>query len=157
MKNLVAVLLMWAALPVFSADFVNQKTNQDMSLTSNADVQIINFWASYCKPCLKEMPEMSHWFSRRQGKKPSVAMVGVALDSKENIAKFLQKTPVRYDIVRYTGNNSRQMMRSYGNTIGALPYTVVRAKCGQERAIMGEVDSAKLDKAVAAVMAQCRQ
>ena len=49
-------------------------------------------------------------------------------------------------------------MREYGNTVGALPYTVVRApKCDVQQAILGEVDGAKLDKIVAEVSAKCKK
>ena len=64
--------------------------------------------------------------------------------------------PVSYPIWRYTGANSRAMMRDLGNTVGGLPYTVVRLpQCGAQQTLLGEVDGAKLDSAVAAVKAKC--
>ncbi|UOP01939.1 TlpA disulfide reductase family protein [Kingella potus] len=120
-----------------------------------APVRVVNFWGSYCKPCVKEMPEMSAWFKKQ--KKGSVDLVGIAVDRKENIAAFLQKTPVSYPVWLYTGSDSRSFMKAHGNTVGALPFTTVEAvKCGKREAILGGVDAKKLDEAVKKVSAACK-
>jgi hypothetical protein len=100
------------------------------------------------------MPEMSAWYQKQ--KKGSVDMVGIALDSSENIGRFLKTTPVRYPIWRYSGNDSRAWMKSFGNSIGGLPFTVVEApKCGYRQTLLGEVTAKKLDAALAAARAKC--
>lgn len=150
-----AVLALCAALPAGAADFVSHADNKPQQLSGGDKVQIVNLWATWCKPCRKEMPAMSKWYQQK-GKKQGVEMVGIAVDSPENVSKFLKATPVSYPIWRYTGTNSRAMMRELGNTVGGLPYTVVRLpKCGAEQALLGEVDGAKLDSTVAAVKAKC--
>lgn len=155
-KCLMGVVLAMA-LPVQAADFVSQKDNRPQALSQTANVQVVNFWATWCGPCRKEMPAMSKWYTQK-GKAKGVEMVGIAVDSKENVAKFLLTTPVLYPIWRYEGNNSRAMMKAYGNVVGGLPYTVVRApKCGVQQTLLGEVDAAKLDSVVAAVQGKCRR
>ncbi|EGF12082.1 AhpC/TSA family antioxidant [Neisseria bacilliformis ATCC BAA-1200] len=120
-----------------------------------APVRVVNFWGSYCKPCVKEMPEMSAWFKKQ--KKGSVDLVGIAVDRKENIAAFLKQTPVSYPVWLYTGQDSRSFMKAHGNTVGALPFTTVEAvKCGKREAILGGVDAKKLDEAVKKVSAACK-
>lgn len=121
-----------------------------------APVRIINLWATWCGPCRKEMPAMSAWY--KQQKKGSVDLIGIALDSKENIGKFLKQTPVSYPIWRYTGSDSRNWMKTFGNTVGGLPFTVVEApKCGHRQSILGEVTAAKLTEAVKAANAKCKK
>lgn len=156
MKSL-AVLALSCALPAFAADFVSHADNKPQDLASaKAKVQVVNFWAAWCGPCRKEMPAMSKWY-RQKAKAQGVQMVGIALDTAENVGKFLKTTPVSYPVWRYTGSNSRAMMREYGNTVGGLPYTVVRMpQCGAQQSVLGEADGAKLDAAVAAVQAKCR-
>lgn len=63
----------------------------------------------------------------QSAEKGSVDMVGIALDTSDNIGNFLKQTPVSYPIWRYTGANSRNFMKSYGNNVGVLPFTVVEA------------------------------
>lgn len=154
MRSVFLAVLLAAAWPVSAADFVDHAGGKPQQLDGKR-VQVVSFWAAWCKPCRKEMPAMSRWFEQK-GKKQQVQMVGIAIDSAENVAKFLRETPVSYPIWRYTGKNSRAMMKEYGNTVGALPYTlVVHPTCGRKQALLGEVDGAKLDTALAAVSKGC--
>lgn len=154
-KSFLTALLLAAVLPVQAADLVNHADNKAQSL-DNSRIQVVNFWAAWCEPCRKEMPAMSAWYNQK-GKKQQIQMVGIAIDSPANVSRFLKDTPVSYPIWRYTGKNSRAMMKEYGNNIGGLPYTlVVNPTCGAKQTLFGEVDGSKLDTAVAAVQKSCQ-
>ena len=118
MKALTALLLsaaVFTAVPAFAADeTAGWQDNKPQSLESlKAPVRVVNLWATWCGPCRKEMPAMSAWYKAQ--KKGSVDMVGIALDTTDNIGKFLKQTPVSYPIWRYTGANSRNFMKAHGN------------------------------------------
>lgn len=161
MKILPALLLTAAlSLTAFqrseaATDLQNWQTGKPQDLASlKAPVRIVNLWATWCGPCRKEMPEMSAWYKKQ--KKGSVDMVGIALDSSDNIGKFLKQTPVSYPIWRYAGNDSRVWMKSFGNTVGGLPFTTVEApKCRYQQTLLGEVTAKKLDEAVKQARAKC--
>ena len=160
MKTLSAALfslLMLCTAPAFAAQELQSWNSNTAQSTDSlkAPVRIINLWATWCGPCRKEMPAMSAWYKAQ--KKGSVDMVGIALDTSENIGKFLKQVPVSYPVWRYSGASSRNFMKSFGNNVGVLPFTVVEApKCGYKQTITGEVNEKSLSAAVAQAKSKCR-
>ncbi|MDX1670525.1 MAG: TlpA disulfide reductase family protein [Limnobacter sp.] len=86
-------------------------------------VAVINFWATWCPPCVEEMPELDEVY-QHELRPAGIEMIGVAVDRKENVDEFLQKTPVDYPIV-LTGFEGTQLAKNLGNAQGGLPFTVI--------------------------------
>ena len=101
---------------------------------------VVNFWATWCAPCVKEMPDLD----RLQREHPHVQFVGIGIDSAANIRTFLQKIPVAYPLMVFeTGGTSA--LRRLGNSTGGLPYTLVLDARGRvAHTILGQVDPAAL-------------
>lgn len=149
-----ALMLFFSACTCSATDFVRHTDNRPQTL-SGQTVQVINFWATWCKPCRKEMPELDKWY-QTTGKKQKINMIGLAIDDEKNVSNFLKSTPVSYPIWRYVGKDSRKMMKTYGNTIGALPYTAVRApQCGHSESLFGEISATRLNTAIQTALAAC--
>ena len=103
---------------------------------------VVNFWASWCGPCVKEMPTLSAM--QRDYAKKGVTFIGLGVDSEKNVNDFLQKVPVGYPVY-VTGFGGADLARSFGNSAGGLPFTVVIDAKGQVRSTkLGEVDVAEL-------------
>ena len=83
---------------------------------------LINVWASWCGPCIKEMPELDRFAASQGG--DGVQVIGIALDQPEAIRAFLHHTPVRYPILVDTPGPRDSAVR-LGNPAGVLPYTVL--------------------------------
>lgn len=83
---------------------------------------LINVWASWCGPCIKEMPELDR-YARAQGAS-GTQVVGLALDTPEGVHDFLARVPVGYPIVLDTPGPADASVW-LGNTKGVLPYTVL--------------------------------
>jgi thiol-disulfide isomerase/thioredoxin len=83
---------------------------------------LVNVWASWCGPCVEEMPELQR-FARAQGKE-GVQVVGLALDTPEGVRDFLARVPVDYPILLETPGPADASVW-LGNTRGLLPYTVL--------------------------------
>jgi len=83
---------------------------------------LINVWASWCGPCIEEMPELDR-YARSQGEH-GVQVLGLALDTSENINGFLGRVPVAYPILLDTPGPADASVW-LGNRKGVLPYTVL--------------------------------
>jgi thiol-disulfide isomerase/thioredoxin len=101
---------------------------------------VLNFWATWCAPCVKEMPDLD----ALQAAHPHVQIVGVAVDTAKNVDTFIKKVPVSYPLV-IAGHGGIQQMRELGNTTGGLPYTVLFTSSGElSRQILGQINPEKL-------------
>ena len=89
---------------------------------------VINVWASWCAPCVKEMPELQR-FAAQQGAN-GVQVVGIALDDPAAVQAFLQRVPVSYPILLDTPGPADAGVR-LGNPKGVLPYSVLVSDDGR--------------------------
>lgn len=83
---------------------------------------LVNVWASWCGPCVEEMPELQR-YAQAQGE-AGVQVVGLALDTPEGVRDFLARIPVDYPILLETPGPADASVW-LGNTGGLLPYTVL--------------------------------
>ncbi len=83
---------------------------------------VINFWATWCGPCKDEMPMLSRIHDKY--KSDGLQIIGIAVDSRENVANFSEKMPMSYPLY---ADESRAMefSKRLGNRLGLLPFTVV--------------------------------
>jgi thiol-disulfide isomerase/thioredoxin len=89
---------------------------------------ILNFWATWCAPCVKEMPLLDKFYKQRLGEGWQV--VGLAVDSPTPVREFLIKLPVAFPI-GLAGLNGVDLARSLGNPSGSLPFSVVFDRQGR--------------------------
>ena len=104
---------------------------------------LLNFWATWCPPCVEELPMVDRFFRDQQANGWQV--VGLAIDRPESVKKFLTRTPVTFPI-GITGLDGTELVRDLGNTGGGLPFTLVLAANGSVAARkMGQLLPADLD------------
>ncbi|MDR7133495.1 thiol-disulfide isomerase/thioredoxin [Lysobacter niastensis] len=89
---------------------------------------LINLWASWCGPCIQEMPELDR-FAASQGAN-GTQVVGIALDDVQAVRDFLQRIPVHYPILLDQAG-PRDAGVQLGNPKGVLPYTVLVSADGR--------------------------
>jgi thiol-disulfide isomerase/thioredoxin len=103
---------------------------------------VLNFWATWCPPCVKEMPELDRFqgdFAARGWR-----VVGLAIDNVPAVREFLRRQPVRYEIA-LAGFEGVSLVRELGNDAGGLPYTIVfDAEGAARQRKLGETSYAEL-------------
>jgi len=109
---------------------------------------LINFWATWCPPCIEELPLLDSFY--KQNSEKSWQVLGLAVDQPSAVRKFLGKMPLSFPI-GLAGLDGTELAKSLGNQAGGLPFTVVLGKDGQVRQRkMGRIDPADLTAWVAA-------
>ena len=108
---------------------------------------LLNFWATWCAPCVREMPLLARFLSQHQAQGWQV--LGIAADSPAPVQEFVQRLGIRFPVAA-AGFEAVQWSRALGNDGGGLPYTVVFDRSGQPKATKaGEVKEADLEAWVA--------
>ncbi len=106
---------------------------------------LLNFWATWCAPCVQEMPDLDFLHN----KYPGISVVGLAVDTAVNGVKFSEKVPVSYPLF-VAGHGGIQLMKDMGNARGGLPFTILFDAQGQSiRHFLGQVQRDDLDAVLA--------
>jgi thiol-disulfide isomerase/thioredoxin len=88
---------------------------------------LLNFWATWCPPCVTEMPLLDQFQRQQAGRGWQV--VGLAIDGPTPVREFLRQRPVGFPI-GLAGLEGADLGRSLGNASGGLPFTVVFNSAG---------------------------
>ncbi|HTH45198.1 MAG TPA: TlpA disulfide reductase family protein [Oxalicibacterium sp.] len=83
---------------------------------------VVNFWATWCAPCVEEMPELSALQAELSTK--GAQIIGIGIDTADNIENFAGKYKIAYPLY-VAGTNGIELSRQLGNKNGGLPFTVL--------------------------------
>lgn len=110
---------------------------------------VVNFWATWCAPCVEEMPELAQLHAELAPK--NIHILGIGIDSASNIKQFAAKYHINYPL--YVGGvSSTEVSRKLGNPTGGLPFTVLIDATGEVRkTYLGRLNMAQLRADIAAL------
>lgn len=83
---------------------------------------LLNFWATWCPPCVDELPLINEFY--RQNKANGWQVLGVAVDQLGPVQAFLKTHPLDFPIAM-AGASGSALARSLGNMAGGLPFSVI--------------------------------
>lgn len=101
-------------------------------------VLVVNYWATWCPPCIDEMPMLSALQQRYAAR--GVQFVGIAIDDADKVRAFARRTPMAYPLL-LGGADSARITAGLGNAAMAMPFSLVLDRDGQLRtAVLGRLD-----------------
>ncbi len=83
---------------------------------------LVNFWATWCPPCVEELPLLNAFYGQQRDQGWQV--LGLAVDQSSAVRTFLQRLPLDFPVAM-AGLGGTDLTKSLGNTTGGLPFTVV--------------------------------
>lgn len=118
-------------------------------------VLVLNFWATWCPPCLREMPLLDELYRAHSG--DGLQVVGIAIDDAPSVEQFLFEHPVGFPIL-LGDDASIEMARRLGNRLQGLPFTVVFDHEGNRvYARTGEITRASLSEQLTPLLSAARE
>ena len=128
--------LIGSSLPEYrllSLDGVRENSSQWLG-----KVQVINFWATWCPPCKREIPTLIKL--QNDYKDRGLQVIGIALDEAAAVAKYVEEHGINYPALAGEDDVAEVSVK-LGNDLGILPYTVIADRTGKITFIRhGEVD-----------------
>lgn len=133
--NTAVTALMQASLP--------DTKNQQRALAEwKGKTLLINFWATWCPPCVAEMPELVELQADMANR--NVQIIGIGIDSPSNIQQFAEKLQISYPLL-VAGMQGTELSRQFGNQAGGLPFTVLIGPDGKiHQTYLGRLDMKKV-------------
>ena len=157
MRNLLVILLLLVGFTTLAQKAEVVKLDQLQSLISakSDNIKVINFWATWCGPCVKEMPLFEKLGKER--KDVEVVLVSMDLDldpDPEKVHKFVARKKIQSKVVILDAKDPNiyidQIEKSWS---GALPATIIiNGKTGQRKFVEKELHEGELEKLIAEVL-----
>jgi thiol-disulfide isomerase/thioredoxin len=105
-------------------------------------VVVLNYWATWCPPCLREMPMLVEL--QRTYDDGELQVVGIAIDQPEQVQRFLDEHEINYPIL-LGGTEAIEAAQKLGNRTQGLPFTVIFDALGRRVfSQTGEISAATL-------------
>ena len=108
---------------------------------------LMNFWGSWCPPCVKEMPLLSEFHVKFADQ--NFQVIGFAVDTEQAAQQFLDDNSVAFPSLIADATTITEIGRLHGNVKGLLPYSVLYDENGDiEKTYLGELTRKQLQRIV---------
>ena len=134
-----------AAQPLFAASFKDFDRKQQSLAQYKGKPMVVYFWATWCKSCKQEVPELIA-LHKKYGTKMHV--IGIAIDNTDKVRQFAQDNQINYKLL-LGSNDAIALSKQLGNSVGGLPFAVVVDARGRiVKTLLGETPPGKFEELV---------
>jgi len=110
------------------------------------EVVLVNFWATWCAPCLREIPALRE--VRRKYRNQGFEVLGIAIDQRDPVVRFVEEQHIEYPVLDGEGGGMK-LLNALGNETGAIPFSVIVDRQGEIRSRhMGELTSEQMEEEI---------
>jgi thiol-disulfide isomerase/thioredoxin len=157
---LILFLLLWMAWPIPTVSAQSKATIVDLAALQNviqgsdSGVRVINFWATWCGPCVKELPLLEKLGQDRKDVQVTLVSLDLDLDpNPEKVHKFVQRKKILSTVLILDAGNPNDWIDKIDKRWGgSLPATlVVNGKTGKRAFIDHELHDGELEKMITEV------
>jgi thiol-disulfide isomerase/thioredoxin len=158
MRHLLVILFFACAFGVQAqqqAEIIKLKQLQDLIQAKGEHIKVINFWATWCAPCVKEMPLFEKLAQDRKDVQVTFVSMDLDLDpDPAKVHKFVARKKIQSQVVILDEENPNSWIELIDKDwSGALPATIiVNSKTGQRKFIERELHEGELEKLIAEVL-----
>ena len=133
------------AQPLFAASFKDFDRKQQSLAQFKGKPMLVYFWATWCKSCKQEVPELIA-LHNKYGSKLNV--IGIAIDNTDKVLEFARQNKINYTLL-LGSNDAIALSKQLGNSVGGLPFAVlVDAKGNIVQTLLGETPPGKFEELV---------
>ena len=108
--------------------FIDQDGHKRRIADWDGKVMLVNFWATWCPPCLLEIPYLIG--KQAEFASQGLQIVGIALDDVESVKRFAREVGLNYPTAQ-GAQSAMDIMREFGNQVGGLPFTALVNRSGE--------------------------
>ena len=132
-----------ASAEAFFARTFNDLDGRPVEMAQWKDrIVVVNFWATWCPPCVEEMPDLQRVHDEYSDR--GVTVIGLGIDSPSSLKRFRDEHRLSLPLFA-AGASGSELGRALGNPSGALPYTILIGREGRiVQARLGQVQPAEL-------------
>jgi peroxiredoxin len=138
--------------PLFAATFEDADGVSRPLAQWRGTLLVVNFWATWCAPCVEEMPALNR--VRDEYRSRGVEVIGIGIDSTDKIRAFRDRLGIGLPLL-VAGAGGSELARALGNVAGVLPYTILVTPSGAiEQRRVGQIQPEQLRSWIDAQLAQ---
>lgn len=138
-----------AANQLFSQDFPTLYGDRQTMAIYQGQALVVNFWATWCSPCVEEMPDLEAL--QKELKDQNKQIIGLGIDSADKMRAFAETHHITYPLY-VVGAPGVEISRLFGNKTGGLPFTVlIDAQGVTRKTYIGRLDMEELRRDIAAL------
>lgn len=109
-------------------------------------VTVVNFWATWCPPCLDEIPVFVRYQASHGDR--GLQFVGIAIDDPDRVRELAAHLEINYPVL-LGGDQGAALSARFGNRLGALPFSVIFDRNGRARQLLpGALDAAQVESLI---------